>query len=285
MPLIPGVYSVVQYPPCRCRESLPQRSLMTTSSFTDDSLNSQASSSGLFHSDDGRSHSPSLKMMRGPVAGDEVFELRDHVRRDVPWLVRQPERVVPLVERVVEAHLEALGAHRRGEVACQVATRPDLDAVPGTAPGPGRLAARPQGESLVVLGGQRDVPGARSLKHVGPVIGVEEFGPEHRGEVLVGEVRAVDALVKSPGTRLDGVGAALLPGRYCIPVPLRVRQFTRQHGRIGRHRVNAPVDEDAELGVREPGRRGPAVQRRPIGLIRLRKQRGCSKQQRYQEFW
>jgi hypothetical protein len=60
----PAAYSVVQYPPCRCRLSLPQRSLITTSSRAGDSLNSQASSASLFQSLEG--------MIPFAVAEDEV---------------------------------------------------------------------------------------------------------------------------------------------------------------------------------------------------------------------
>ena len=68
------------------------------------------------------------------VAGHHVLELRDHVLGDVAGLVGEPERVVPLVERIVEAHPQALRAHGLRQFPEQVALRADLDRVPRAGP-------------------------------------------------------------------------------------------------------------------------------------------------------
>ena len=75
----------------------------------------------------------------GLVARHHVLELRDHVLADVARLVGQPERVVPLVERIVIAHVQTLAAHGVGEIAEQIAVRADLDGVPRASPSGARL--------------------------------------------------------------------------------------------------------------------------------------------------
>src|SRR5512143_2114598 len=53
---------------------------------------------------------------RGFVARDQILELRCHVLGDIAGSVGQIERVVPLIQRIVETHFEALGTHRRGKI-------------------------------------------------------------------------------------------------------------------------------------------------------------------------
>jgi hypothetical protein len=204
------------------------------------------------------------------VARDEVLELRERVLPDEARLVGEVERVVPLVERVVVAHLEAPGPDGAREIPEQVALRTDLDRVPGTAPGRRRLAARPQREALVVLRCQHDVSRARAEEDVGPVVGVEQLRAELRGEIRIGEVGTVLPPVVLPRAGLDRVRAGALPARERVPVPLGVCELARDHGGVGGHGVHAPVDEDAEPRLGEPGRRGAAVDRLPGGLVGLR---------------
>ena len=54
---------------------------------------------------------------------DHVLELRNHVLTDVAWLIIEPQRVIPLVERVVDAHAQAFATHRSAQVAQQIALR------------------------------------------------------------------------------------------------------------------------------------------------------------------
>ena len=117
---------------------------------------------------------------------------------DVARLVGKIQRVVPLVQRIVDSHPESLRAHGGGQVAEQVAPGADLDGVPRASPGPGGLLARPQGKAFVMLRGERDIFRARPCEDVRPVIGVEQFGAELRREVPVIVVRAVHALVVVP---------------------------------------------------------------------------------------
>src|SRR5208282_1234300 len=91
------------------------------------------------------------------VAGDEVFELREHVVADVARLVRQPKWVVPLVKRIVATHAQTLPPDGIGKVAEQIALRSDFDRIPGPPPGGRSLIAGPQGEPFVMFRGQHNV--------------------------------------------------------------------------------------------------------------------------------
>lgn len=87
---------------------------------------------------------------------------------------------------------------------------------------------------------------------------VEALGTEPRDEVVVGEGLSVGVAVVGVG----GVAGVL----HLVPVPLRVLRADR---RPGRDRVDAPVDEDAELRLLEPVRRlmggERGVRRRVVG--------------------
>ena len=68
------------------------------------------------------------------VVRDQVLELREHVLAHVTRLVVKPERVIPLVKRIVEAHAQAFAPHRVGEIAKYIAFGTDFDRVPRTIP-------------------------------------------------------------------------------------------------------------------------------------------------------
>src|ERR1019366_5560455 len=143
-----------------------------------------------------------------------------------------------------------------------VAFGADIHRVPGAAPRFVGLLVAPQGEAFVVLRGQRHVLGARALEDVGPVVRIVEFGAEHGGEIEVGEASAVIAVVEFAG------GGIRLVER--VPIPLGVHGLALGvDGSVRRHRVDAPVDEDAELGIGVPGRAGPLVEGFPGGLITI----------------
>ena len=59
------------------------------------------------------------------------------------------------------------------EVAEQVAMRAGVHRIPGEAPVAGRLLAWPEGEAIVMFGGQHHVPGAGLFDEPGPFIGIE----------------------------------------------------------------------------------------------------------------
>src|SRR5437016_5591029 len=44
------------------------------------------------------------------IARDHILELREHVLLDITRLVGKPKRVIPLIKRIIEAHLESLAA-------------------------------------------------------------------------------------------------------------------------------------------------------------------------------
>ena len=99
--------------------------------------------------------------------------------------------------RVVEPHAHAPGPHRLGEIAHQVAAGVvlALDRV--------RDSGGPQGEAVVVLGGEHDVAGPRRLAEFGDgvEVGARRGVVERADEVVVGVVLAVD-----PGVVLAGWG-------------------------------------------------------------------------------
>ena len=168
---------------------------------------------------------------------------------------------------VVEPHAHAPGPHRLAQVAHQVAARPvlALDRV--------RHGRGPQREAVVVLGGEHDVARARRPAQVGQgvEVGARRGVVEGADEVVVGVVLAVDLGVVELGrAALDLHGVAVPLGvRVLAQHPLRpvLDQQLLNVGhprRPARHRVEAPVDEDPELGVVEPD--GHPV--RPQGLPR-----------------
>ena len=140
--------------------------------------------------------------MLGLQVRDGVLELREHVLGDVAFLVGEPQRVVPLVERIVDSHVQAAAPSGLHEVERDVAFGADIHGVPGTSPGLVGLLVAPQSEAFVVLRGERDVFGAGALEDVGPVVRIVELGAEHRGEIEVGKVGAVDAIVEFAGGRI-----------------------------------------------------------------------------------
>ena len=201
------------------------------------------------------------------IAGHHVLELREEVLVDEPLAVAEPERVVPLVEGIVEAELQPAFSRRRRELGHQVAVRPGLDGVPGPAPIAARLGAGPEAETLVVLRGGHDVPRPGAGEDIGPLVGVEQFRTEFRGEVLVVERFAVVLLVELPPN------VVRLLVMHIVPVPLGILSGLAP----GRHRVHAPVDEDAEFGVAEPLRAGAFVERFPFRLERVSAARADAK--------
>ena len=202
---------------------------------------------------------------RRRVAGDDVFELRCHVLGDVARAIGEPERIVPFVERVIETKFQARGAGGVGEFAHEVTLGANLGGVPWAAPGAAGFGARPQRETFVVLGGWDDVFHAGAREEIRPLFGVEELGGEFRCEVFVIEI----------GTVIFGVeGAPVGPfglfARDAVPIPLRVFAFLA----VGGNGVDAPVNENAELGVEKPRGRGAGVERGPIGFKFFRRDFG-----------
>ena len=112
------------------------------------------------------------------VARHHVLKLREHVLVHVALAVRKPERVEPLIKRVIETELHPALTHRLGQLPHQVALRPDLGRIPWPTPGLGGFGAGPQAEALVVFRGRNDVFGAGAEKDLGPLVGVEELERE-----------------------------------------------------------------------------------------------------------
>ena len=135
---------------------------------------------------------------RRPVAADHILELGNHVLLDVAVSILQPERVEPLVERVVEPHLEPGIPDRTSEVSQQVAAGPFIHAVPRAAPSAVGILAGPEREAVVMFGGQHHVAGAGLAEEICPLLGIEQLCLEFGGELPVGELLAIDSVVEFP---------------------------------------------------------------------------------------
>ena len=142
-----------------------------------------------------------------------------------------------------DAEDEALRAHGLGQLADDVALRAHLRRAPV---GERAVVHR---EAVVVLGDRHHVPRARLLEQRRPLRGVESLGRERRDEVLVAERR----LRPVGGHVVRELRRALLVHVARIPL-------VAERG----HRVEAPMDEDAELAVLVPRRHGEVLQRLPV---------------------
>mgnify|MGYP000344961181 CR=1 FL=1 len=129
-----------------------------------------------------------------------------------------------------------------GQVADDIAPGPHADGVPL------REAAVVHGEAVVVLGHRHLVAGAGLLEEGRPPIGIKSFTPEEGNEVLVAELR------------LGTVGGPVV-GELARAGPVHVARVPLVAK--GGNGVDAPVDEDAELGVEVPLGNGVALQRLP----------------------
>ena len=94
-------------------------------------------------------------------------------------------------------------------------------------------------ESVVVFGHGHDIAGPGRLEQRGPFPGVEFLGLEKRDEVLVAEF----------GLRPIGLQVVFVLGRI-LDIHLARIPFAAEGG----DGIDAPVDEDAELGVEIPFR-------------------------------
>ena len=133
---------------------------------------------------------------------------------DIAGLVREPERVVPLIERIIDSHAQAFVADRSGEIAEEIAFGTRFNGIPRTAPGGGGFFAWPQSEAFVMLRGESYVFSTRPREDVGPMIWVEKFGAKLRGEVFVWKVCAVLFLMIGPSAGLDGAGFRIVLCRW-----------------------------------------------------------------------
>src|SRR5215472_15823170 len=103
------------------------------------------------------------------------------------------------------------------------------------------------------------------------MIRVEQCSFEPRRKIIVGEVRSVHLLVKSPSTFLELVGFGVMPAvAHCMPVPLRIGELAGYYRRIGGDGIRAPMNKDAKSRFAKPLRRRSAVKRIPRGLVCLR---------------
>ncbi|CAN7951156.1 unnamed protein product, partial [Ixodes pacificus] len=101
----------------------------------------------------------------------------------------------------------------------------------------------------------------RILEDAGPFVGVKKLAGEVLGEGRVRESRGIVVLHE--------LGHLLVGGEALIhPVP------PEPLGHVAGHRVDAPVQEDAHLGLVVPGRQRTGVQRLPGRLVPRHRRRG-----------
>ena len=94
----------------------------------------------------------------------------------------------------------------------------------------------------MVLAGDDDVLRSGLAEDAGPLCWIKEFRLEVRSKVLVLEIFAIDPVVEVPD--LAAVAIGVVPVLIPLGVGARVTE--------GGHRVDTPVNEDAELGIVEP---------------------------------
>ena len=129
---------------------------------------------------------------------------------EVALLIAEIQRVVPLVERIIEAHPQPFSHHRLGQIAGQVAVWAHVHAVPV----PARWAW-PKAKALMMFRSQNDITRTCTCKQVGPLIGIVELGLKLARKILVLEVRPIVEQMKRPR------GPVLV--LHVIPIPLCVR--------------------------------------------------------------
>jgi hypothetical protein len=130
----------------------------------------------------------------------------------------------------------------------------------------------------VVFGSEHHIFCSGVFENFCPVVRTEHFTCKVFYKVLVFEILTIGAVVK--------VVEVLIC--FCLwiaqspPIPLCVFFiYAGVGGSPRRHRENAPVNKDTELGVFEPGRDGPAVDRVPVGFVLcLRKNRNRNQEQK-----
>ena len=194
-------------------------------------------------------------------ARHELVQLRGRVAREVLIVAAVPEEVrvgldgrevahVP-VERpgVVDAEVGARSTRRVVELGDQVAARTPCGRVEA-----GRGGV-PQAEALVVLRRRHDVLRPRSDELTHERIRIEGGSIPQIRQVLVRGPRAVLSLVPLPRRAAGDAHGVAVPLRILVPgvgvFGGDVHSFPVPH-RPRRHRVQAPVHEEAELRVAVP---------------------------------
>ena len=117
---------------------------------------------------------------------------------------------------------------------------------------PAREGAVVHAESVVVFGDRDDVLGTCALEQIGPLRRVKLLGPKERHKVLVAEF----------GVRPPCFEVVLMVARALDVHVARVPLVAK-----GGHRVDAPVDKDAEFGVLVPLGHAELPERFPGGLV------------------
>lgn len=160
------------------------------------------------------------------------------------------ERMEPLINRMVDAELDIRLFERGFQLAAKVHVRSDIDAVPVP-----RIVALEQAEAVMVLRDEVYILCAGLFKELRPLVGIKEFRLEAADKVLIlrsGGIHPVVELAR---------GAVLVA--YLLHIPLGILPFFG----IRRHGIETPVDEYAELRIREPIRHMAAVERFPVIFV------------------
>ena len=181
----------------------------------------------------------------GTVAADELLELRNHIVVDIVanllGRVLHPDvaRVAPFGQRIVEAHPEPLAAHGGGEFLDDVAARAADGAVPR-----GLLGTVPQAVAVVVLGDENHVARPGVAEQLRPFIGL----PQLCFPVLCQFGILLEDGQRGVGIEAHNAAAPAVARHQAAVEPLAVALLAG----VGRHAVEAPMDEYAQSGVAEP---------------------------------
>ena len=192
----------------------------------------------------------------GGIQGDRSRAIGE--RADRPRLVGPVETT-----RVVHPEAEPARADRGGEISDDVTRR-----VPVALAGIRHLRG-PQAVAIVVLGDLDDVAGTGGGEEIRPRARVPsgEHRRERVAEVLVAGAAPHRGMMPCRRTARDPqrVPVPLGVGRQRLEIVIVSAQQLRERAGSGRESGNtrqAPVYEDPELRVLEPGRNGMAAQRR-----------------------
>ena len=160
------------------------------------------------------------------------------------------ERMEPLINRMVDAELNIRLFERGFQLAAEIPVGSDINAVPVP-----RIVALEHTEAVVVLRNEVYILCAGLFKELRPLVGIKKLRLEAADKVLIlrsGGIHPVVELAR---------GAVLVA--YLLHIPLGILPFFG----IRRHGIETPVDEYAELRIREPIRHMAAVERFPVIFV------------------
>ena len=127
----------------------------------------------------------------------------------------------------------------------------------------------------MVLGDEEHVLRSGVAEHLRPLVGLPQLGVPVAGELGVHFAHGQ----RGVGVVGHGAEASGVAGEESLVEPFAVALLAG----VGGHGVEAPMDEDAQLGVGEPLGVGTLVEALPCGLHRLRAQGERAEEEGYRQ--